>query len=116
MAKEMVNTITAIVISVVDLSFGGFERDGKAVDRVERYSVWVLLEFGQEPIGPLVVTCEQDLAVARRLAFAETVRVRISTIAGTDRWGNAYLQHRAPRDGGPVFVGPNQAGPPGGVG
>jgi hypothetical protein len=104
MAREMLNTITAKVVSVVDESYGGYERDGKEVELVERYGVYVLQDFGQEPIGPLMATSEEDVAVAKRLESNEVVDVRVSTVAVVDRWGKGHLQHRAPRDSGPVFM------------
>lgn len=104
MAREMVNTITATVISVVDDSYGGYERDGKEVEAVERFGVYVLQEFGQEPIGPLMPTSERDRTIARELSSGELVQVRVSTVAVVDRYGKGHLQHRAPRDDGPVFV------------
>lgn len=104
MAREMVNTISATVVSVVDETYGGYERDGKEVELVERYGVFVLQEFGQEPIGPLMATTEQDTVVAKGLQGGEEVLVRVSTMAVVDRWGKGHLQHRAPRDDGPVFM------------
>jgi hypothetical protein len=111
-AKEMVNTITATVVTVVDEGYGGFEREGKEVEEVVRYGVYVLQGFGQEPIGPLMATSERDIAVARQLGQGEIVQVRVSTVAAVDRWGKGHLQHRAPRDNGPVFVGPWNDRPP----
>jgi hypothetical protein len=105
MAREMINTIRATVISVVDETYGGYERGGKEVEVVERYGVYVLQEFGQEPIGPLMATSGDDLVAARALRGGEAVYVRVSTVPGVDRWGKGYLQHRAPRGEGSVFIG-----------
>lgn len=104
MAREMINTITAQVVTVVDESYGGYQREGKDVQEVERYGVYVLQEFGQEPIGPLMATAEGDIAFARSLQGGETVLVRVSTLAVVDRWGKGFLQHRAPRGDGLVFA------------
>lgn len=106
MAREMVNTIGASVVSVVDETYGGYtDRDGKEVPEVRRYGVFVLPGFGQEPIGPLMATSERDVAIATALRGGEGVQVRVSTVAAVDRYGKGHLQHRAPRDDGPVFVG-----------
>jgi len=104
MSREMLNTIGARVLSVVDETYGGYERDGKQVELVERFGVYVLQSFGDEPIGPLMATAEADVAVAKALRGGEDVGVRVSTVAVVDRYGKGHLQHRAPRDDGPVFT------------
>lgn len=106
MAREMINTIAATVVSVTDESYGGFERDGQAVEEVRRRGVYVLQQFGQEPIGPLMATLEADIALADRLKGGEQVQVRVGTSAVNDQYKKAHLKHGAPKDAGPVFVGP----------
>lgn len=104
-AREMINTIVATVVSVTDESYGGFERDGQVVEEVRRRGVYVLQGFGFEPIGPLMATLESDVALADELRGGEQVQVRVATSAVNDQYKKAHLKHGSPKDAGPVFVG-----------
>ncbi len=77
MAREMLNMIPAQILAVKDESYGGYEKDGKVVEHVERYTVWVRPHHDrhQEPIGPLMATTKVDIAIAKAAGDLEAVTV-----------------------------------------
>jgi hypothetical protein len=104
MAKESVDFVTGFVDHVYDSSYGGGERDGKPVERVERVALWVSAGFHDEPMGPLQCVLPQDMAIARLITRDLAVQVRVSRRVVVDRWGAGSFLCKAPGDGGPVFT------------